>query len=111
MTTTISSLVDGQPVLIEVDEARVTRSIGGDLVAPVGKVTDALDSAKDTILRVAQKMVTAIHNADQAITPDEFELTFSIKFTAEGQAVIAKVGGEASLAVKMVYKHTRAKAD
>ena len=63
MTTTISSLVDGQPVLIEVDEARVTCSIGGDLVAPVGKVTDTLDS------------------------------------------------GKANLEVKMLYKHTCAKAD
>ena len=50
----------------------MTRGIGSDLVAPVGKVTDALDSAKDTILRVAQKMVTAVHNVDQAITPDDY---------------------------------------
>jgi len=105
MTNILVSLVDGQPVLIEVDETRVTRSIAGDVIAPVGKVADALDSAKDTILRVAKKMVTAVRETDQAITPDEFELTFSLKFTTEGQAVIAKVGGEASFSVKMTYRH------
>ncbi len=107
MAGTIISYVDGQPVYIEVstesETSRVTR--GGDPVKAIGKVEDALDTAKDTILNVARKMITAVRTADQSITPDDFELTFSIKFTAEGQAVIAKATGEASLQVKMIYKH------
>ncbi len=106
MPDTLTALVDGQPVLIEIAESRTTRGFGTEARgAPAEKVVDALDSAKNAVLNVAKKMVTAIRTADQAITPDEFELEFNLKFSAEGQAIIAKIGGEASLRVRLIYRH------
>ncbi len=107
MPDNLTALVDGQPVLIEItEEARVTRGFSTETRgAPAEKVVDALDSAKNAVINVAKKMVTAIRTADQSITPDEFELEFNLKFSAEGQAIIAKIGGEASLRVKLTYRH------
>ena len=103
MANTIVSTVDGSPVLIEIDELPVTRDFSADLAKSANKVTDALDNAQTTILNIARKMVGAVQS-DAALTPDEFELTFNLKFTAEGQAFIAKLGSEASLGIKMTFK-------
>lgn len=107
MTDTLVSYVDGQPVFIEVESGRTTRGLdspGSATTKALGGVTDALDSAKATILNVTHKMVSAIRNDEPNLAPDEFELQFNLKFTAEGQAIITKLGGEASLQIKMTYR-------
>ncbi|GEM_PF-553698 len=116
MTDILTSYVDGQPVLIEIESAyNPTRSLEGSGAArgfdasgtttkALGSMTDALDSAKATILNVAHKMVTAIRADEPNLAPDEFELQFNLKFNAEGKAIIAKISGEASLSVKMTYR-------
>ena len=107
MTDTLISYVNGQPVLIEIESAHgTTRSLGASDAATkaLGSMTDALDNAKATILNVAHKMVTAIRTDEPNLAPDEFELQFNLKFNAEGQAIIAKISGEASLSVKMTYR-------
>jgi hypothetical protein len=41
------------------------------------------------------------------VTPDEFTLEFAIKFTAEGNALVAKASAEANLKITMKYVHVK----
>lgn len=117
MAEIVTAYVDGQAVLIEVSAEPTTSStrtygsekVGSSIEKATDTVVDALDSTQDTILSIARKLVGAIKAADEAVTPHEFELEFSIKINAEGKAIIAKVGGEASLRVKMTYYHKKDK--
>ncbi|MEI6046851.1 MAG: CU044_2847 family protein [Chloroflexota bacterium] len=68
---------------------------------------DALENAKNTITGMAKTLVGAIKTFDSTLTPDEFSLEFGIKFNAEGSALIAKVGTEATLKITMKYVHVK----
>ncbi len=77
-------------------------------VVEKGKLREALDAFQDameTISAVAEGAVNKIKKIDKDIAPDEFELQFGIKLSAQYGAVLAMTGGEAQLIVKMTYKH------
>jgi hypothetical protein len=71
---------------------------------------DAFEKALEVITAVAEGTVNKIKQFDQNIAPDEFELQFGIKLSAEYGAVLAATSGEAQLSVKMTYKHEKRKA-
>jgi len=48
-----------------------------------------------------------IQDMDTAIRPSEFEIQLAIKLNAETGAIITKLGAEAQLQVKMLWKHQR----
>jgi len=97
--------VDGKIIHIEVEPVR--RS-GSERTSVKGKVTknvaNMFEEAKSTITTVAANMVNTVNSMDKDITPDEFNLGFAIKFTAEGQAVVAKASVAATLQVSLTYK-------
>lgn len=104
MAETIRSNVDGTVIIIETEPGRgVTRSaVGGKVIEQAG---DALENASETIKGMAISMVGAIKSLDQSLTPNEFTLQFGLKFNAEGNALVAKFSGEATLNVTMKYIH------
>jgi Trypsin-co-occurring domain 1 len=63
---------------------------------------EALDKAMDTIRAMAERTKKAIESLDAK--PDDIEVKFGIKMTAEAGAFIAKVGGEAALEVTLAWK-------
>jgi len=69
---------------------------------------DAFERARTTVTSVAKSMVEAVRELDRKVTPDEFTLEFAIKFTAEGNALVAKAAAEANLKITMKYVHVKA---
>ena len=63
---------------------------------------EAMDRAMDTIRDMAERTKKAVDSIQ--MRPDDIEVTFGIKLTAEAGALIAKVGGEAQLEVKLAWK-------
>jgi hypothetical protein len=94
--------IDGEIVYVEVEAA-----YGSEQTSAVDQVLDraedAFERAKVTITSVSKSIVGAILALDKAVTPNEFELQFAIKFTAEGNAVLASAAAEATLNVTMTY--------
>jgi hypothetical protein len=62
----------------------------------------AIESAMATIQAMALRASEMIDNL--AGNPDELELEFGLKLYAEGNALIAKGGAEAALAVKLTWR-------
>lgn len=108
MSKIIPFNVDGVEIFVEVEQrygSEETTSI--DEI--ISNTRNAFEQVKDTITAIATSMIGTVRKMDKAIAPDEFNLEFSIKFNAEGNAVLAKIGTEANLQVSMSYKHDRSK--
>jgi hypothetical protein len=97
---------DGKTFYIEVDSAP-EEAQSGMAEGVLDRAEGAFESAKATVTTVATHMVGAIRALDRVTTPDEFNLEFAIKFTAEGNAILAKAGLEANLKVTLRYDHAR----
>ena len=106
----IPVVIEGKPIQIEVagnygSQDTSTRS-GTNAIE---RAQNAFENAKESIFAICQSVVQTIDKVDDAITPDEFTLEFGIKFKVDGSVLLAAVSSEATLTVKMVYKHKRAK--
>jgi hypothetical protein len=62
----------------------------------------SLESAMETIAAMALRASVMIDNL--AGNPDKVELKFGLKLYAEGNAMIAKGGAEAAIAVTLIWK-------
>lgn len=68
---------------------------------------DAFARAQHAIIAIASATVSTINEVRRrAVRPDEFEVKFGVKFSANGSVVLASVAGEASLEVKLKYTIT-----
>lgn len=96
--------IEGQQLYIEIEPQYGSESTSTRGTSPA-KLDEVFENAKSSIVAVCQSMVDTVRKVDAAITPDEFSLEFGIKFKADGSILLASVSTEASLTVKMVYKH------
>ena len=56
-------------------------------------------------MAVASSTVDVIGQlSEQAVRPDQVEVTFGLKFSAQGNVVLAGASGEATLEVKLSYR-------
>jgi ribosomal protein L21E len=106
-------LVDGEPVLIEVEEQGIDSKVGSG-TEQLG-VKETIEQAKDTfdnallyVRRFAKGTVRRIRKFDQDIAPSTFELEFAVKFSGK-TGVITEIGGEAHLVVRLIYNHDEEK--
>lgn len=100
----LSVQINGQEVLIEVDPGYGSEYTGVDEV--VEQAQDAFERAKITIANVSKSMAGTVRNLHESTRPDEFSLEFGIKFKTDSSVLIASAGAEATLKVKMLYKHS-----
>ncbi|MDJ0346187.1 CU044_2847 family protein [Streptomyces sp. H10-C2] len=74
-----------------------------------GRVVDAFDHARDAIVEIASSTAEAIQRlGDRAIRPEQVEVEFGLKFSAQGNVVVAGTSGEASLVIKVMYQAAQA---
>jgi len=67
-------------------------------------VSDAFDRAQTAIVAVAASTVTTIGELGQrAVRPDQVQIKFGIKFSAQGNVIVSGASGEASLEVTLTY--------
>lgn len=68
-------------------------------------VADAYERAQTAIVAVASSTVDVIGKMGaQAVRPDQVEVKFGLKFSAQGNVVLAGASGEATLEVTLVYQ-------
>lgn len=69
-----------------------------------GRVVDAFDRARDAIVEITSSAADAIQRMGQrAVRPDQVEVEFGLKFSAQGNVIVAGTSGEASLVIKLTY--------
>ncbi|MEQ4304499.1 CU044_2847 family protein [Plantactinospora sp. B6F1] len=90
-------------------QVEVARPVGseetgrGEMVRDA--VTDAFERAQDAIVAVATSTVGTIARlGEQGQRPDEVQVTFGLKFSANGSVIIAGVSTEATLEVALTYR-------
>jgi Trypsin-co-occurring domain 1 len=98
-------------LLFEVTAPTIGLDTAGDEIQPqsdnVGRlVTRVAEIDLSEISRAIAKMVEGITNGvgGRASMPDELDLSFSIKVTGEAGVIVSKVGGEASMEVRMGWR-------
>ena len=91
-------LEDGSTVRIQVPgpSSGVTRASGKSIVRKAGSTLEsALDSVRSTFM--------VINSRFKDLSVNETEITASITLTSEGNLIIGKLGGEATLEVKLKW--------
>jgi hypothetical protein len=69
-----------------------------------GDVLDAFGEARQAIVEIAVSVAEVIERMSaRSARPDQIEVAFGLKVSAEGSVIVAGVAGEASLQVKLVY--------
>lgn len=96
---------------VQLDEVTVfiesSRSYGSEETSAVdkvaGRIEDSFDTAQTAIVAMAEKFITSVNGMREATKPDELAVEFAIKFSAEGNVVVTKIGGEATFKITMKY--------
>ncbi|HEY7419900.1 MAG TPA: CU044_2847 family protein [Ktedonobacteraceae bacterium] len=99
--------INGDTIYVEVQPARRTGSqpTSGRIERVLIETHESFAQAQRTVKHIAAGMVTAIREIDHRLAPEEFEIDIALKFTAEGNVVLTKLGGEAQISIHMTYKH------
>lgn len=67
----------------------------------IEKAKDFLDATFNQIKAFSGEIANAINNID--VAPDEFEVEFGVKFSADAGIIISSVSSEASITVKLKW--------
>lgn len=99
------SLTDDDTILVEVNEPQASDN-DLDLVARpnevVARAKQTFDAALDKIKPVATTIITKVRSLNEP--PDEVEVKFGVKMSAEAGAVIAAASVEANYEITLKWK-------
>jgi len=116
MTLVRSTLKNGGYIVIETaeshykeyDDMSVERSVSSaergaaEKIMACGK--NLIRDAVEGIQACAEEVASGIKEIKERVRPDEVEVSLAFKLNAEAGAIITKLGGEAQLQVKLVWK-------
>ena len=97
-------LLNGEKIFIEISSSSKENQ-GFELAADAADVK--VVKASETFEKAVEKIkpaAMAIANTFQSIGPDELEISFGIKFTAEAGVIISSISTEINFDVKMTWK-------
>jgi succinyl-CoA synthetase alpha subunit len=94
-------------LLVETTPVAGTEQTSGKLDKAQEAVADAFERAQSAIVAVAESTVRTIGQLGQrSVRPDEMQVTFGLKFSAQGNVIVAGAAGEATLEVALTYRRT-----
>ena len=103
-------LEDGTSILVEVDEPEqgglVKASRTGDIIA---KAQQTLEQSLEKVKPAAQFVIQQLRKLHDA--PDEIQVAFGLKLSADAGAVLAAVGAEANYTVTLKWVKETAKVE
>src|SRR5262245_18619511 len=87
----------------------VSPAVGSEPTSKLGRAQDAVaeafQRAQTAIVAVASSTIDVIGKMDEcASCPAQVEVKFGLKFSAQGNVVVAGACGEATLEVTLLYK-------
>lgn len=101
---TIVMQVGGVDLLVETTPVAGTEQTSA-LGKAAGAVAHAFDGAQSAIVGVATSVVSTIGQlGQQAVHPDEMSVKFGLKFSLQGNVIVAAGAGEATLEVELTYR-------
>lgn len=96
----------GVELLVEVTSLPRSEETAGTLDRAQEAIAQASDRAQEAIVAVAvSTMDTITQLGRRSVRPDEMEVKFGLKFSAQGNVIVAGAAGEASLEVTLTYRH------
>jgi len=101
--TTTQIEADDEVILVELTPVAGVRSVSVSTTDMLEKSKEAIDHAMKSMQGMAKKTVRAIKKIPISERPHTVEVSFGLKLTAEGNAVLAKAGAETSLTVTMTW--------
>lgn len=104
MTTTQIEEND-EVILVELTPTAGVRSVSISPTDMLEKSKEAMDHAMKSIRGMAKKTVRTIKEIPISERPTTISVEFGLKLNAEGNAVVAKAGMEATLNVTMTWEH------
>jgi len=103
MSELLTVVVDGVTFYVE-----TAAEYGSEETGSLGRLRrqgeDALDIAKSVLIAVAKTTTEALNSLVSLVSPQELTVEFALKFSAEGNAILTKIGSEANLRFTMKYK-------
>jgi Trypsin-co-occurring domain 1 len=104
--------VGGMDLLVETMPVTGTEQTSGKLEKAQEAVADAFDRAQSAIVAVAESTVRTIGQlGKRSVHPDEMQVTCGLKFSAQGNVIVAGAAGEATLEVALTYRRAADVAD
>jgi hypothetical protein len=93
-------------LLIETREVSIAGSQPTSVLGEASKrVMDGFDRAQEAIVAVASSVAETVHRLQQqAAHPHRMEVEFGLKFSVEGDVLVASASGEATLRVLVSYQ-------
>jgi hypothetical protein len=97
--------VAGVELLVEAAPVVGSEPTSAKLERAQEAVAGTFDQVQTTMVTIAESTVSTIsHLAKRSVHPDEMEVKFGLKFSAQGNVIVAGAAGEASLEVTMTYR-------
>ncbi len=96
---------DDEVILVELTPTAGVRSVSISPTDMLEKSKEAMDHAMKSIRGMAKKTVRTIKEIPISERPTTISVEFGLKLNAEGNAVVAKAGMEATLNVTMTWEH------
>ena len=97
---------DDDVILVEFAPVAGVRSVSLSPKDLADKSKEAIDNALKNMRKMAKKSVKAIREIPVTERPNTISISFGLKLTAEGGAVVAKAGVEAAINVTMTWQRT-----
>lgn len=94
---------DDEVILVDLQPVAGIRAVSADPRDMLEKSQEAIDHAMQSMRGMAKKTVRAIKKIPLSERPHTVEVSFGLKLTAEGNAVVVKGGMEAAINVKMSW--------
>jgi hypothetical protein len=91
-------------VLVETVPVAGSEQTSGRLDEAGRRVVDAFDRAEEAIVEIAGKLAGTVAELGRRSTrPEQVQVQFGLKFTAQGNVIVAGASAEASLQVTISY--------
>lgn len=103
--TTTQIEEDDEVILVELTPTAGVRSVSISPTDMLEKSKEAMDHAMKSIRGMAKKTIRTIKEIPISERPTTISVEFGLKLNAEGNAVVAKAGMEATLNVTMTWEH------
>jgi hypothetical protein len=102
--TTMQIEDDDEVILVDLQPVSGIRSVSIDPKDMAEKSKEAIDHAMKSMRGMAKKTVKTIKEIPISERPHKVEVSFGLKLTAEGNALVAKAGVEAAINVTMTWE-------
>ena len=96
---------DEDVILVDLTPTAGVRSVSLTPQDVIEKSKVAMEHAMKTVRRMANKTTKTIKEIPISERPTTFEVQFGIKLNAEGNALVTKAGGEATINVTLTWEH------